>query len=303
MAAASSPSPLAERTVAIVGLGLMGSSLGLALAGRVERRIGVSGPDPEDATAIELGAVDEMATLADAASAADIVVLAAPVRAVEQLVPRVAAAMRTGSVLTDVASVKGPVVRAMDGIDTTSGVAAVGGHPMCGSEQHGASAARAELFTGAMWVVTPTARATPEATTTVEALAHSVGALPLVVGAARHDELVALASHLPYAVAQALVHELAADEAARTVGATARDLVAGGMRDATRLAAGSVEMWRDILATNAGPLRAALQGLRVRLDELESMLEDPIALDRWLRDGQRSKRTLAPGHAGASGPR
>jgi prephenate dehydrogenase len=225
----------------IVGLGLMGGSLGLAL-----RREGwsVAGTDRDpdvQRRALELGAIDSAEV-----EEADLVVLAVPVLAMPSVLRQVA----PGALATDLCSTKAEVERwAAD-----AGVQLVGGHPLCGSEQSGVEAARADLYEGAAWVLT---RPDP----IVEEMVVAAGAHPLIVDAEEHDRLVAGSSHAAFMIAVAYM--LAAAEAADWPAQAA--LTASGFRDVTRLAGGDPEMYLGIARTNAANILA-------RLDEFETLL-------------------------------
>lgn len=278
--------PLERATVAIVGLGLMGSSLGLALAGRCARRIGVERDPAYARESHARGAVDSVDELEVAVSAADLVVLAIPVGAAVDLASDAAAAMRSTAVITDVASTKRATCAAFDELPVRS----IGGHPMCGSDRSGPAAARADLYAGATWALCPTRMTTDAVRAAVVELVEAVGARPFDVARDEHDEAVAAASHLPYAVAQALLPVLA--RADGSTGGVASRLSAGGFADATRLAGGSVAMWRDILTSNAGNVGAAIESLRSELALVQRLLDDPEALERRLRDGHDAAARL-----------
>ena len=272
---------LADATVAIIGLGLMGGSLGLSLKGRVARRIGVE-LDPERARdALAGGAVDEIATLSDAAALTDLVVLAMPVRSIIAAIPELATTMRSGAVLTDLGSTKVDVRAAMNLLPDH--VAAIAGHPMCGSERSGFAAADAALFRGATWAISDTLRTTADARTLLLDLIAATGAQPIDVAADKHDAAVATASHLPYVLAQALVAAgQAADEEAAGLVST---LASTGFAGAARLASGDVVMWRDILGTNASNVHGAIQMLRCELDAIDAALGDEARLALLLQRG------------------
>ncbi len=275
---------LDECTVAIVGLGLMGGSLGLALEGRCARRIGVDLDHAAAEAAVVAGAVDEHAPLATAAARADLVVLAVPVRQVALLAGDVAAWMRPGRVLTDLGSTKVDACAALDAVDER--IDAIGGHPMCGRELSGIANADAQLYRGARWVLAPTMRSTPHARTLVAQLAEAVGALPIEVDRHVHDQAVATASHLPYVVAQALAGTLVEADA-RTSGVAGR-LAATGFRGATRLASGDVRMWLDVLATNEDNVRTSIAVMQRQLDRLVDALDDAEQLEVLLRGGREA---------------
>lgn len=278
---------LDECTVAIVGLGLMGGSLGLALGGRCARRIGVDMDHAAEAMALENGAIDEFAPLASAAARADIVVLAIPVRQVALLAGDIAAWMRPGRLLTDVGSTKVDTCAALDAADER--IATIGGHPMCGRELSGIDHADGSLFRGARWVLVPTMRTTPAARALVGALVHAVGAIAVDVDRHIHDEAVATASHLPYVVAQALAGTLVEADA-RTSGIAGR-LAATGFRGATRLASGDVQMWLDVLATNEANVRASIEAMQRHLGRLADALDDAEQLEVLLRGGRSAMET------------
>jgi prephenate dehydrogenase len=240
------------RRAAIVGVGLIGGSIGMAL-----RRAGwhVTGRDrdPERAArAVELGALDAVGDDPDA----ELVFVATPVGAIAAEARK---ALATGAVVTDVGSVKAPVVAAADHPRF------VGGHPMAGSEQEGVEGADASLFEGATWVLTPTPTTDPDAYLRVRGVVSSLGADVVAVAPERHDALVAVVSHVPHLTAAALMG-LAADAA--TEHATLLRLAAGGFRDMTRIAAGHPGIWPDICAENREAICAVLDRLAATLTSL-----------------------------------
>ncbi len=266
----STPSPLPFQGVALIGLGLMGGSLGLALRA-CGAASSVAGYDPAAGVAeaaIATGAVDRVAaTLTECVAGADLVVLATPVLAMRARLREMAPALAAGALVTDLGSTKVEVMRwAAESLP--AGTHFVGGHPMCGSERSGIAAASATLFRGTVWCLTPGTTASVEATERLAALAQRLGARPRVMEAARHDAAVARVSHLPLLAATALT--LAAAQDANWP--LARDLAAGGFTDTTRVASGSATMARDICLTNQAALAialddyiAALAALRARI--------------------------------------
>lgn len=249
--------------VAIVGLGLMGGSLGLAL-----RRAGISvvGLDSDAATtarALELGAIEAPA---DRLDAADLVVLAVPLGAVRSTLAQVP----RGVLTTDLCSTKVAVVEWA----REAGLNFVGGHPLCGSERSGIDAARADLYAGAPWALT---RPDP----VVEEMVTAAGAEPLIVSPEEHDRLVAAGSHLAFLVSAAYM--LAAAEAADWPAIAA--LTGSGFRDMTRLAAGDPQMYTAILTTNRENILARLDEFQVALERfrLRLMEEDPELADLFER--------------------
>ena len=252
-----------DARLCIVGLGLMGGSLGMALKAHQVCRT-VSGADSQAAVlrqAIALEAVDEATTdVARAVRRADIVVLATPVRTIARLIAEIGSSLQPDTLLMDLGSTKTAIVEAMARLP--SHVQVVGGHPMCGKEKAGIAAADADLYKGAVFCLTPLERTRPEALARAEALVRAIGAHPLVVDCQRHDAVVAATSHLPYLMATALT-ATAADLAAKDD--LVWQVVASGFRDTSRLAGSDVDMMLDILLTNqknvAGRAREAAQKL------------------------------------------
>jgi len=274
---------IGPRTVGIVGLGLIGTSIGLALRQRrvAERVVGMD----TDVSAVEAararGALDKGAATYDLLHEADLVVVAVPPDAVVEVAVQAAKVLRAGAVITDVASTKGPIVRALEQ-RLPRRVRYVGGHPMAGSERTGPQAADAQLLLGRPFIVTPTAAGDGEAVEMVSGLARGLGMQPVVLDAQEHDDLVAQISHAPYLLAVAALN--AASEAALP-------LQGPGFGGISRLAASPVEMWTQICAGNAAAIRRALGRVRTELDELERALGDREALAAMLR---RARRRAGP---------
>lgn len=278
--------------VAIVGVGLIGGSLGMAWR-RARSVARVTGIDPSEAAlerARELEAIDDGTTdLAAGLSEATVVVLASPPGAMERLAPALARAVAPGTVVTDVGSTKQRVVALMEAA-LPSGTPFVGGHPMAGSDRSGVEAADPFLFQNAVYVLTPTPATDPEALARVRRLVELTGALPLEMDPGQHDLVVAAISHLPLVVAVALIHAVLDLEPEHP---EVLRLAAGGFRDTTRVASSPASLWQDILASNAGPVRAVLRKFRTHLERLDRALElrDAGALARALeRAGQGRAR-------------
>lgn len=279
---------LREAAVAIHGLGLMGGSLALALEGKCKRRIGiVRRPEAAD-LALHLGAVDN-ATLEFQAgvSAADIVVLATPVRQIVADVEGAGKHMRPGALLVDLGSTKRTVVAAMDRLP--GHLSAVGGHPMCGKEVGGLEHADAALFQDKVFVLTSTARAGEAGMALSRELAEAIGARPVLMDPAQHDRAVAYVSHLPYLLAAALVRT--EKEAAARDPALDR-LAASGFRDTTRLAASETPMMRDILLTNRQAIEDALASFERQLGMVRQLLADDRSLEEWMLNAQRERKAM-----------
>lgn len=275
--------------VAIVGVGLMGGSLGLALRG-VREVVGVD-PDPEALrVALAVGAVDHAAgSLEEGVEGADAVVLAAPVPALPGLARQALRATGDDCLVTDLGSAKSALLAAMSPGERER---FIGGHPVCGAERTGVAFARRDLFRGATWFVTPGAEARPELFERLHGLVGSVGARPVAIDAAVHDRLMALVSHLPHVVAGALVNQAAGTapegrEALRSAGPSFGDL--------TRVAGSNPPLWADILLANRqavlgaiGEFGAAMAGVEAALrdadrDALLSFIEDAATARGRLR--------------------
>ena len=277
----------------MLGTGLIGGSIGLALA---KHDIEVVGFDASAAClerARELGAVSKTASdVAGAVRDADVVVVAVPVG---HIAPLAVEALAAGApVVTDVGSVKGPVVADVVAAQPERDACFVGGHPMAGSEQDGVDGADADLFVGATWVLTPTARTDPDAFTAVRSLVGLVGADAIAVEPERHDSLVALVSHVPQLAASTLM-----DVASRggDEHRTLMRLAAGGFRDMTRIAAGHPGIWPDILSANRDAVLRALDDYVDALASVRALVagggrDDLLDL---LERARRARRSLPVG--------
>jgi prephenate dehydrogenase len=267
------------RRANIIGLGLIGGSIGAALR---ERGWTVSGVDAEAGRAdkgVELGVADRAGLDPDA----DLTVVATPVAAVPDAVRHALA--HTRGLVTDVGSVKAPVVAAVD--DPRF----IGGHPMAGSELVGLDGADPDMFSGAVWVLTPT-DATPDATFTgVAAMVAELGAEVVAVSAAQHDDLVAVVSHIPHLTAATLM--TLADARAEDHAALLR-LAAGGFRDMTRIASGHPAIWPDICQENRVAILAALDELVAGLGRVRGLVEsgDRSGLTDQLERARRARENL-----------
>lgn len=265
-------SRLKEASFTIIGLGLMGGSLALALKARgIGRRVwGVTRRPVVIDRALEIGAIDGGTTDAiEGVTEADIVVLATPVRTIIELLHQIGPHLKAGCLVLDLGSTKRAIVEAMASLP--AGVEPVGGHPMCGKEVAGIWAAEASLYEGAIFPLTPLERTSPAALSLAGCLVESIGATPVVIDARRHDRLVAAISHLPYLTAVMLVS--AAAEVAREDPLT-WPLAASGFRDTSRLAASDVTMMYDILLTNREYVAEMLHRYRRHLNRVIELVEN-----------------------------
>ena len=251
--------------MAVIGIGLIGGSFALAgrQAGVLGEVVGVARSERTLLEAQHVGAADR--TTADPVEAvreAELVFIATPVAAIPDVFERIAPALADGCVVTDAGSTKRAI---MDAAGALPGhVDFVGGHPMAGSERAGVMAARANLFRGRTWLLTPGA-ASPEAVARLRGAIEAIGARVVTVDAAEHDRIVARTSHLPHVVAAALAGALG-----ECCGED--DFIGNGVRDTTRIASGSAEVWREILLTNADDVLAALAEFSAEVERYRSAL-------------------------------
>jgi prephenate dehydrogenase len=267
----------------VVGTGLIGGSIALALRRRGWHVSGMDADAARSAEALEAGVIDA----AGDDLTAEIIFVATPATSVAALVRSILedAERRPDAVISDVSGVKGAIVEAADHPRF------IGGHPMAGSEQIGLGGADADLFEGAVWVLTPTPTTDLDAFTRLRAVVSALGADVLVLSAADHDRLVAVVSHVPHLVAATLMN--AASAGAEQDSALLR-LAAGGFRDMTRVAAGHPGIWPDICAENAGAITGALDSLMAELTVMRQRVagHDREGLLGVLQQASAARRNL-----------
>ena len=276
---------MAIRSVTIVGTGLIGCSIALALraAGFDGELVGLDRSDGERAAAAALGAFSAVAAEDEAAlRAADVVVLAVPVLAILDWMERLAPMLGAGQLVTDVGSTKGEIVRAAGRLFGAGRAEFLPGHPMAGKESGGAALGDAELFRGATWLFTP---AGPETSASEMAAAwrgwvERMGSHARDMDAARHDEVCAWVSHLPQFVATAMASLLE-----EKFGDAEEVVAIGGraLREMTRLGASPYSMWRDIAMTNGAAVAATLAALEQELAHVRENLRGPELRAEFLR--------------------
>jgi prephenate dehydrogenase len=285
------------RTVGIVGLGLIGGSLALAIRERWPQTIIVGVDRPEVlAEAVTRGVIARGAANAGALAAiepaVDLVVLAAPVLQNITSLRELSGAAARPLLVTDVGSTKLSIVHAArDAIRETSNqhLTFVGGHPVAGTAHAGLAHARADLFRGRPWLFTPDAAATAGAQSALQKLqtfVSAIGAEPSTLDPAEHDRVMAYVSHLPQLASSALMRV-----AGEGVGPAGFSLSGGGLYDTTRLASSPATMWTDILASNAEHVGRALDAFIADLQAIRDQLTSPAATD-WLETGARWRARL-----------
>jgi prephenate dehydrogenase len=290
------------RKVAIIGVGLVGGSFGLAL-----RRAGAAGPvvgfDRDRtslARAAELQVIDQVAdSVSEATRGAELVVVAVPVKAVGPVLHDVALALDPAATVTDVGSTKAEVVHTAREELRERFARFVPGHPIAGREASGVEAANADLFRGARVVLTPVAETDAQAADLVRSAWEAVGARVSTLTPEDHDRIFAAVSHLPHLLSFALVSEIAS----RADAGELFGFAAGGFRDFTRIAASSPEMWRDVALQNREALLRELDRFGLRLAIFRELIEkgDGPALERLMAEA-RSARTAWSAPARRSAP-
>ncbi len=290
------------KKITVVGVGLLGGSLGLALRQRqlTNSVVGVVRHESDAAEAEQAGAVDySTCDLRLAVQDAEIVVLCTPISQMHSLLEKMLPALRPGMIVTDVGSVKARLVTNCEPLVAKTGAHFVGSHPMAGGESSGVRSARADLFKNAICAVTSTASSHPNAVLEVEELWRSVGGRPLQLSPEMHDALVSRSSHLPHIIA-AMLAKRVLDPANPKHQAL---LCAGGFRDTTRIASGSPEMWCDISMANRQNLSSAIDTFVADLVKFNGALKagKHQVVSRMLRQSkQRRDRWAARMAAGGS---
>ncbi len=278
------------RKITIVGVGLLGGSLGLAIkkrglanevVGYVRRAASIA--ECKKAQAVDLCTQDLQEAVADA----DLIVLCTPLAQMLPLLKEMRPAIKPGAIITDVGSVKATVVKELESLVAKSGAHFVGSHPMAGAEKTGVAAARAELFHNAVCVVTPTQRSHPPSVKKLETFWKAVGARVLRLSPESHDELVSRSSHLPHVAAATLANLVLDPKHPKSQPL----LCATGFRDTTRIASGSPEMWRDIAMANRKNLSKALDVYIRDLKKFQSLLKkgDEKASENFFQSGKQRR--------------
>lgn len=276
-------------TVAIVGPGLIGGSIGMALRrrGLAGRVIGIGRRQISLDEALEVDAIDECTLdLADGVSEADLVILATPIRAIPELAPTVAGAMKSGAVLTEVSSTKQQVIRTLRAaLSEREDLVLIPTHPMAGSELRGPLHATDDLFEGSVCIFTPLTDTPPEALENLRTMWEALGTTIYRMKPADHDRIVASVSHLPHLAAAAL---------ARTITEQQGLFAGGGFIDTTRIASGDPRLWRDICESNTSEVCQSVDRLIHELFRLRRLLEcdDYQGLQQYLQEAKDRRDTI-----------
>jgi prephenate dehydrogenase len=289
------------RKITIIGVGLLGGSIGLAVrrrkrarqtAGFVRRHASLK--DCEKAGAVDFATTDLLAAVWDA----DLVILCLPLSQMRLVVKRMRPALKPGAMVTDVGSVKASVVRELESLVARAGAHFVGSHPMAGAEKTGVRAARADLFKQTVCVVTPTRKTNRAALKKVKQFWSAVGSCVLELKPEMHDLLVSRSSHLPHIIAATLASQVLNPVSPRHQAA----LCANGFRDTTRIASGSPEMWRDIALANRSNLAKSLDAFIADLQKFQRVLKkgDAKAITKFFETAKQRRDNWCAGCASSS---
>lgn len=283
-----------QHRIAVLGVGLIGGSIGLAARHRLGASVAGWDPDPEHARrAAELGAIDEAAATAAAAVAgAGVVFCAAPVAALPALVANALAETGPDAVVTDVGSTKHSLVAAVAATEHADRF--IGGHPLAGAETAGVEGSRQDLFEGARWYLTPTERSQGVLFDRLHGLLAGIGARPMAIDAETHDREMAAISHLPHVLANALV-----SAAAGSVGGDGdrRPEVGRSFRDATRVAGANPAIWADIFSSNSDAVADEIEDVVGRLRVAAELIRagDRERIARWQEAARDDRRDMLEG--------
>ena len=281
------------QNTAIIGLGLLGGSLGLALKKCPVKRLGWARRDITRATALELDAIDETSSdLEEILRKADTVVLALPIPVIIDYMPVCAKVCRPGTVITDIDSIKSEIMSAAEKIFTDpAGPYFAGSHPMAGTEKSGIASAFAELYSNADVFITPLQNIPDEAVAKIETLWQQINCHTSILDAEKHDRLVAETSHALHVVASALSLSIL-DNPDETEKLFRFRGCATGFKDTSRIASSSPRMWREIIEHNQQAVLAALDGFQKSLDDFRALIrsgdfdgfEEKFTAGKILRD-------------------
>jgi prephenate dehydrogenase len=265
--------------IAIIGVGLIGGSLGLALKerGLIDEVVGVGRSEESLREALKRGAVDWVTTsYSEGVRGADIVVLATPVKTILEICPKISSNLKSGCIVTDVGSTKWDVVQTLSKI-MPKGVHFLGGHPITGSEKRGVKAARGDLFINTHCFLTPLDEHEVEAHRVIKLMWEAVGSKVLFIHPAKHDLVMAATSHLPHLIAAALI-DLIMDYAKREK--SVLQALGGSFRDMTRIASSDPVLWRDVFLTNKEMISQALGKFKEILICWEALIrkEDAVGI-------------------------
>jgi prephenate dehydrogenase len=284
------------KQVAIIGVGLIGGSLGMILRRKslADHVVGVGRRIENLKTAVELGAIDRyVAGPKDGVRGADLVVLATPVDTYERHLTEWAHCLTAGAIVSDVGSVKGTLVERAEAAMPT-GVHFVGAHPIAGKEKTGVAAGSDQLFKGARCILTPTKKTHPQALEQIRQLWEATGAILLTMDPHVHDQILGAVSHLPHVAAFALMNALVDLRDRHMPSLDLAGHSGGGLRDTTRIAASSSEMWRDIFLWNRDNVVSFIDEYQRALEHLKQLIKagDAVGIEKAIERAKREREKL-----------
>ena len=279
--------------VAIVGVGLIGASLGLGLKDNdeIDKVVGIDQNPHHLQQALDINAIDEEADLKEGVQEADLVIAAVPVGSIKGVVEEVLLHTKAGTIITDVGSTKSNLVKSLEKEAAAKDCIYIGGHPMTGSEVSGPIAADKYLFENAIYVLTETEETDQASLDELQGLVEDLGAQSLIIDPQYHDQTVAVTSHLPHLVAVNLMQAAAEYEEDNDL---ITSLIAGGFRDTTRIAAGDPEMWKDIFLNNRDLVLEAVEVFEDKLANFKRLIQQSAVeeLKEDLEQTRRERREL-----------
>ena len=278
--------------VSIVGVGLIGASLGLALkqAGVVTKVLGVGRSQLNLEQASKIGAIDGAVDLVDAAKQSDLIVLCVPVAQMRATFAAIEPHLASKTLITDAGSTKGDVILAAKEVLGKKACQFVPAHPIAGGAQHGASAAKADLFFGKQVIICPLQENSPQDIALIEKFWQAVGALVKMLSSVQHDAIYAAVSHLPHILSYALMASVINSEDA----ADKLSHIGAGFKDFTRIAASSPEMWRDICLANSTSILKELDQYLAIVQHLRKLIadNDGAGIERLFAKASKARQDL-----------
>ena len=278
--------------VSIVGVGLIGASLGLALkqAGVVTKVLGVGRSQLNLEQALKIGAIDGAVDLVDAAKQSDLIVLCVPVAQMRATFAAIEPHLASKTLITDAGSTKGDVILAAKEVLGKKACQFIPAHPIAGGAQHGASAAKADLFFGKQVIICPLQENSPQDIALIEKFWQAVGALVKMLSSVQHDAIYAAVSHLPHILSYALMASVINSEDA----ADKLSHIGAGFKDFTRIAASSPEMWRDICLANSTSILKELDQYLAIVQHLRKLIadNDGAGIERLFAKASKARQDL-----------
>jgi prephenate dehydrogenase len=284
------------KQVAIIGVGLIGGSLGMILRrkGLADHVVGVGRSLENLKTAVTVGAIDRyVADPTDGVQGSDLVILATPVDTYERHLKNWARCLTPGTIVSDVGSVKGMLVERSEAA-MPAGVHFVGAHPIAGKEKTGVAAGSDQLFKGARCILTPTKKTDPRALEQIKQMWEATESIVLTMDPHLHDQILGAVSHLPHVAAFALMNALAELRDHQLHSLDLAGHSGGGLRDTTRIAASSPEMWRDIFLWNRDNVVSCIERYEQALEELKQLIKagDAVGIERALERAKAEREKL-----------